>query len=104
MPEDRKRFYCGDSDGFVHRVNLRSPEAYLKFHSVLPRVYHMATANSTIAVNDGNLRGNYMGFALLYLVPFQISGGTRAFLNEMCGSGVSRALVFSKNGKFCRLF
>ncbi|XP_063719047.1 uncharacterized protein LOC134845874 [Symsagittifera roscoffensis] len=58
MPEDRKRFYCGDSDGFVHRVNLRSPEAYLKFHSVLPRVYHMATANSTIAVNDGNLRGN----------------------------------------------
>ena len=57
MPEDRKRFYCGDSAGFVHRVNLKSPEMYHKFHSVLPRVYHMAAANSLIAVNDGNVQG-----------------------------------------------
>ena len=58
MWEDKQRFYCGDSAGFIHRVALNKSTATHKFHSVLPRVYHLAASQGLIAANDGNLQGD----------------------------------------------
>ena len=86
MPEDRQRFYCGDSLGFVHRMNLKNPETYHKFHSVLPRVYHLAAANSLVAVNDGNLDGTYRHYTLYNInyLRSSLTDKSASLIFELC--------------------